>query len=394
MLFNARYELIAELGRGTIADTHVANCLETGSGVILKWLRRELSEEPQHIDLFLRAAERASSISHPHVAGVADYGIDSHGTAYIALERAKGLNLEGLMFDRRLTPNVAVEVAVQLLSGLEACHAASVLHRDVKPRNVIVSLDETSGRPTSVKLTDVGLTEAMNDDDTCLERIGWRGDSLRYMAPERVEGDTVSERSDLYSVGVLLYEMLVGGPLIREVDELKALDAVRTGRWIRPVALAPELPEALLSVVESALHLDPSRRPRTAGEFAALLRPFRTHTFAPSAAPGKDAGWNAAPATLNGPYAPSYNPLNGSRPVPRPRADSACPADMLVDPTFPRSPIAPRLEALHADAFRGRMPSDEPPPPVAQPVGSRLGWLVGAGLGFGLLVTFLEVLGS
>lgn len=393
MLFNARYELVSELGRGTIADTHVANCLETGSGVILKWLRRELSEEPQHIDLFLRAAERASSVSHLHVAGVADYGIDSHGTAYIAVERAKGVNLEGLLFDRKLAPAAAIEVTVQVLAGLEACHAASVLHRDIKPRNVIISLDERTGHPTSVKLTDVGLTEAMNDDEACLERIGWRGDSLRYMAPERVEGDTVSERSDLYSVGVLLYEMLVGSPLIRESDELRALDAVRTGRWIRPVALAPELPEALLAVVESALHLEPARRPRTAAEFMALLRPFRSHTFAPSATPSNNAGWNAAPATLNGPYAPSYSPTHGSRPVPRPRPDSACPSDMLVDPTFPRSPIAPRLEALHADAFRGRMPSDEPPP-APQPVGGRLGWLVGAGLGFGLLVTFLEVLGS
>lgn len=393
MLFNARYELIAELGRGTIADTHVAHCLETGSAVLLKWLRRELSEEPHHIDLFLRAAERASNVSHPNVAGVADYGIDSHGTAYVAVERAKGLNLEGLMFDRKLAPDVALEVTVQLLAGLEACHAASVLHRDIKPRNVIVSLDEATGRPTSVKLTDVGLTESMNDDDTCLERIGWRGDSLRYMAPERVEGDAVSERSDIYSVGVLLYEMLVGSPLIREVDELRALDAVRTGRWIRPVALAPELPEALFSVMEAALHLDPSRRPRTAAEFAALLQPFLTHAFGASSIPSSEPIWNAS-ATLNGPYAPSYNPRQGSRPVPRPRADSACPADMLVDPTFPRSPIAPRLEALHADAFRGGTPSEEPPPPAPQPVVSRLGWLVGAGLGFGLLVTFLEVLGS
>ena len=150
-----------------------------------------------------------------------------------------------------------------------------------------MSLDERTGRPTSVKLTDVGLTEAMNDDEACLERIGWRGDSLRYMAPERAEGETITERSDLYSVGVLLYEMLVGGPLIRESDELRALDAVRTGRWIRPVALAPELPETLLALVESALNLDAARRPRTAAEFSALLRPFRSHTFAPSATPAR-----------------------------------------------------------------------------------------------------------
>lgn len=394
MLFNARYELISELGRGTIADTHIAHCLETGSSVILKWLRRELSEEPQHIDLFLRAAERASMASHGSLAAVLDWGIDSHGTAYIATERAKGVNLEGLLFDRRLPPSVAVEVTTKLLAAVEACHAAGVLHRDIKPRNVVISLDEHTGRPTSVKLTDVGLTEALNDDETCLERIGWRGDSLRYMAPERVEGETVSERSDLYSVGVLLYEMLVGAPLIREVDELRALDAVRSGRWVRPVTLVPELPEALLAVVESALHLDPQKRPRGAGEFAALLRPYCTATLA-SALPGQaNGGWNVTPSSLNGPYAPSYSPTNGSRPVPRPRPDSACPTDMLVDPTFPRSPIAPRLEALHADAFRGRMPSDEPPPAPQQPVGSRLGWLVGAGLGFGLLVTFLEVLGS
>lgn len=393
MLFNARYELVAELGRGTIADTRVAQCLETGACVILKWLRRELSEEPQHIDLFLGAAERASNVVHAHVAAVIDYGIDSHGTAYVAVERARGVNLEAMLFDRRVEPQAAIEITLQLLAGLEACHAASVLHRDIKPRNVIVSLDEHTGHPTSVKLTDIGLTEAMTDDDTCLERMGWRGDSLRYMAPERVEGDVVTERSDLYSVGVLLYELLVGAPLIRESDELRALEAVRTGRWVRPVALAPELPEALLALVEAALHLDPSHRPRTAAEFAASLRPFRSHTFAPSASPA-NGHWKVASVTLNGPYAPSYHPMNGSRPVPRPRADSACPVDMLVDPTFPRSPIAPRLEALHADAFGGPTPSVEPPPGAADAVASRLGWLVGAGLGFGLLVTVLEVLGG
>lgn len=393
MLFNARYELLSELGRGTVTDTHVAQCLETGAQVILKWLRRELSEESQHIDLFLRAAERASAISHPNVAAVLDYGIDSHGTAYIATERAKGVNLEALLFDRRLAPGVAIEITMRVLAGVEACHQASVLHRDIKPRNVLVSFDERTGRPQEVKLTDVGLTESMNDDETCLERIGWRGDSLRYMAPERVEGDVVSERSDLYSVGVLLYEMLVAGPLIRETDELRALDAVRCGRWIRPVGLVPELPEELLSIVESALRLDPSHRPRSAGEFAAMLRPFCSQAFALSALPAESAGWNFVQSATPGPYAPSYSPINGSRPVPRPRPDSACPTDMLVDPTFPRSPLAPRLEALHADAFRGATPSSEPPP-MPQTVGGRLGWLVGAGLGFGLLVTFLEVLGS
>jgi eukaryotic-like serine/threonine-protein kinase len=344
----------------------------------------------------LRAAERAGMAVHANLAAVLDYGIDSHGTAYIATERAKGVNLEGLLFDRCLPPSVAVEVTMKVLAAIEACHGAGVLHRDIKPRNVVVSLDERTGRPTSVKLTDVGLTEALNDDETCLERIGWRGDSLRYMAPERVEGDTVTELSDLYSIGVLLYEMLVGAPLIREVDELQALDAVRAGKWIRPVALAPELPEALLALVESALSLDPQRRPRNAAEFAALLRPYCTG-LATSALPAKasaNGGWNLEPSSLNGPYAPSYSPMNGSRPVPRPRPDSACPSDMLVDPTFPRSPIAPRLEALHADAFRGRTPSNEPPPPAPQPVSGRLGWLVGAGVGFGLLVTFLEVLGS
>lgn len=392
MLFNARYELLSELGRGTIADTRIANCLETGATVILKWLRRELSEEPHHIDLFLRAAERASTIAHRGVANVVDYGIDSHGTAYVVTERAPGVNLEALLFDHRLAPEVAVDVTLRLLSAVEACHEAGVLHRDIKPRNVIVSLREPAGRPTSVKLTDMGLTEAMNDDETCLERIGWRGDSLRYMAPERVEGDTVSERSDLYSVGVLLYEMLVGGPLIREVDEMRALDAVRTGRWIRPVALAPQLPESLLAIVESALSLDPMRRPRSAAEFAALLRPFEAHVERGASVPTDSKGWQVHASTPAGPYAPSYNPINGSRPVPRPRPDSACPNDMLVDPTFPRSPIAPRLEALHADAFRGRMPSNEPPPQTT--VGGRVGWVVGAGLGFGLLLTFLEVLGS
>lgn len=392
MLFNAQYELVSDLGRGTVTDTHAARWLETGEPVILKWLRRELAEEPHHVDLFLEACERASAVVHEHVASVVDYGIDAHGTAYFATRRAKGKNLDALLFDRRLAPAIAVEITVGLLDGLAACHRASILHRDIKPRNVIVSMDETGSSLHAVTLTDVGITETLNDDDSCIERMGWRGDSLRYMAPERVEGLGVTEHSDLYSVGVLLYEMLVGNPLIRETDELKALDSVRQGRWVRPVALAPELPEELLAIVESALERDPARRPASAEEFAALLRPFAGSTTGnPLTHP--DAGWNFVQSAIPGPYAPSYCPVNGSRPIPRPRPDSACPTNMLVDPTFPRSPIAPRLESLNADALRGAPPSIEPEAPP-ESSSDKLGWVVGAGLGMGLAVAFLEVLSS
>jgi eukaryotic-like serine/threonine-protein kinase len=389
-LFNARYELTAELGRGTITDAYAGRCLESGRDLLIKLLRRELSEEPHHIDLFLRAAERASSISHDAVAAIVDFGIDSHGTAFAAVERAKGVHLEALLFDRRLTPEKAVEITLGVLSGLEACHASGVLHRDIKPRNVVVATEQSATKPISVKLTDPGLTEALTEDESCLERIGWRGDSLRYMAPERLDGSALDERADIYSVGALLYEMLTGAPLIRETDELRALDAVRTGRWVRPVALAPHLPEGLLALVESALHLDPNMRPQTATDFVIQLKSFREAAMA-SAVP--QSMLDAEPLSNASPYAPSYCPRQSSRKVPRPRPDSACPSDMLVDPTFPRAPQAPRLEALHADAFRGRMPSSEPPP-MGAGAGAKLGWFVGAGLGFGLLLTFIEVLGG
>jgi serine/threonine protein kinase len=209
------------------------------------------------------------------------------------------------------------------------------------------------------------------------------------MAPERVDGSTVDERADIYSVGALLYELLTGAPLIRETDELRALDAVRTGRWVRPVALAPHLPEGLLALVESTLNLDPNQRPQTATDFLIQLKPFRHSAFA-SAVPFSLA---SEPLSNPSPYAPSYCPTESSRRVPRPRPDSACPSDMLVDPTFPRAPQAPRLEQIHAEAFRGRMPSSEPPP-MGPAANGKLGWLVGAGVGFGLLLTFIEVLGG
>lgn len=391
-LFNARYELTSELGRGTIADTYAGKCLESGRDLVIKLLRRELCEEPQHIDLFLRAAERASSVSHESVASIVDFGIDGHGTAFVAAERAKGVHLEALLFDRRLTPEKAIEITLGILEAVQACHASNVLHRDIKPRNVVVASDDNPTKPPRVKLTDPGLTEAMSEDEACVERIGWRGDSLRYMAPERVDGSVVDERADLYSVGALLYEMLTGAPLIRETDELRALDAVRTGRWVRPVALAPHLPEGLLALVESALHLDPDQRPQTATDFVIQLKSFREAAMA-SALP---ESWLESPSSEPNPYAPSYCPQESSRRVPRPRPDSACPSDMLLDPTFPRAPQAPRLEAIHAEAFRGRMPSSEPPPMASGTAAAngKLGWLVGAGLGFGLLLTFIEVLGG
>src|SRR5690606_16534479 len=136
-----------------------------------------------------------------------------------------------------------------------------------------------------------------------------------------------------YSVGVLLYELLAGVPLIDETDEWRALEAVRNGRWQRLAQRAPHLPPALIAVVEDALSVDPELRPRSAAAFARQLSPF----ISPVA--------NSESETKQR-FAPSYCPSNALSKVPQPHHDSACPGDLLLAPTFPRSPPAPRLEAL------------------------------------------------
>lgn len=269
-----RYRVVASLGRGTMGRVYSAVRLSDGLAVALKILAA--TEAGGALGKRLgREAKALGAIAHPHVAGVVELGEDARG-AFLATELAPGVSLERMLRERRLAPELALAIGDQVLSALAHAHALGILHRDVKPENVIVEI--APGGAPHARLLDFGLAK-FHDRGTwgaqsTLTQQGAIVGTPAYLAPEQVFGPSVDARSDVYSMGVLLFEMLTGSwPFVAEdvVDVLRAhaLSEVPTLAETRgDVAFRPELE----AVVARALAKKPRDRWDGAGEMREALR--------------------------------------------------------------------------------------------------------------------------
>ncbi len=268
----AGYELGDELGRGGMGIVFAARHATLGRPAVLKRLRRELVDEPEIVERFLNEASTAAALHHPNVAAV--YDCFRHRSEwYIAQEFVDGIDL-GQLLERRgsLPPRIVVRVALQLARGLEALHAAGTIHRDLKPANVLIS------RKGEVKLVDFGI--ALGATREALTRPGTALGTPPYMSPEQLEGKRVDAQSDLFALGALMYEMLVGTPpYAAPADDEWAvhLSDMKKERFkglpARVAALdearGPRIPRELRRLVHSCLRARPARR---AGSATALRR--------------------------------------------------------------------------------------------------------------------------
>jgi serine/threonine protein kinase len=261
-----RYRLEQPLGHGGMATVYLARDEQLDRAVAVKLLAEKLADDATFRKRFLREARLAARLSHPNVVSVYDAGETEDGRPYIVMEHVEGVTLADLMRERgRLSAAEAVGLAVQACRGLAHAHAAGLVHRDVKPQNLLLRLDGT------LKVADFGIARAA--ETTALTQAGTVLGTAAYLSPEQATGDEVTSAADVYSLGAVLYELLTGR-LPYELDSLVDLVEKQARGSIAPVSeLSPEVPHHVEDAVMHSLARNPAYRPASAEALARELEP-------------------------------------------------------------------------------------------------------------------------
>ena len=281
-----RYRLERPLGHGGMASVYLAHDAELDRPVAVKLLAESLAGDTAFRQRFLREARLAARLSHPNVVAVFDAGEADGGRPYIVMEYVEGTTLEGR---GPLPPAEGVALAVQACHGLAHAHAAGLVHRDVKPHNLLLRSDGT------LKVADFGIARAA--EATALTQVGTVLGTAAYLAPEQAAGEEVTAAADVYSLGAVLYELLTGRPPYEPASLADLADRPE----IRPVSeLAPDVPRHVEDAVMRSLARNPAYRPASAGELARELgdQPTAATRAAPAlpARRSRRRWWLAVPA--------------------------------------------------------------------------------------------------
>ena len=261
-LFDGRYRIIRRLGAGGMANVYLAEDQELGRNVAIKILNERHAGDEQFVERFRREAKNAASLSHPNIVSIYDRG-EAEGTYYIAMEHLDGRNLKELIVARGPAPvRIAIEYTKQILSALRFAHRNGIVHRDIKPHNVLVDRD---GR---LKVTDFGIARAGASQMT---EAGSIVGTAQYLSPEQARGTAVDQRSDLYSVGIVLYELLTGTVPYTGDSPVEIAMKHLSAKLPLPSEKRPDLPHDLDLVVARALAKDSDDRFADADEFEAEL---------------------------------------------------------------------------------------------------------------------------
>ncbi len=263
-VFNQRYRLGARLGEGGMAVVYEGIDTLLRRPVAIKVLREQYASDEEFVQRFYREAQSAASLAHPNVVNVYDVGQEGK-TYYIVMELVAGTTLaEMISGDGRIPENAAIDYAVQICAGLAYAHRQGFLHRDVKPANVLVTKDDV------VKLSDFGIARAVSQHTMAVTQPGMVMGSVSYFSPEQAQGHELTQSSDLYSVGVMLYQMVVGR-LPYEGDSPVAVALKHVNQPI-PAIGEDQASPALAAVIRKLLQKDPKARFQSAHETATALR--------------------------------------------------------------------------------------------------------------------------
>ncbi|MEV8531716.1 serine/threonine-protein kinase [Streptomyces sp. NPDC051211] len=267
----AGYRVESEIGRGGMAVVYKATDLRLDRTVALKLLAPELARNDTFRKRFVHESKVAAAIDHPHIVPVFEAG-ETEGLLYIAMRYVAGLDLRALL-DRTgpLPVDTAARIAGQVASALDAAHDHDLVHRDVKPGNILIAEGTDSDHPEHVYLTDFGLTKK-SLSLTGFTGVGQFVGTLDYVAPEQISGKPVDGRCDVYSLGCVVYETLAGGPPFQRDDDMALLWAHQYDPPPPLTSRRPGLPPALDGVLARALAKSPEDRWPTCLEFAGALR--------------------------------------------------------------------------------------------------------------------------
>ena len=265
-VLNGRYSLIAPVGGGGMATVYKARDNILGRIVAVKILREQYAEDAPFVARFRREAQSAANLTHPNIVSVYDVGQDAD-THYIVMEFVAGQSLKELLNKGHTAPlplERAVNIAAQILAGLEYAHRSGLIHRDIKPQNILLTGDGT------IKVTDFGIAKSVSD--LSLTDAGIALGTAHYFSPEQAKGERVTPQSDIYALGVTLFEMITGR-LPFESENAVGLAYKHIGEAPpSPRALNPNVPLRLEAIVLKALAKDPTQRYSSAAEMERSLR--------------------------------------------------------------------------------------------------------------------------
>ncbi|MEU6177794.1 Stk1 family PASTA domain-containing Ser/Thr kinase [Streptomyces coeruleorubidus] len=313
-----RYELGPVLGRGGMAEVYHAHDTRLGRQVAVKTLRADLARDPSFQARFRREAQSAASLNHPAIVAVYDTGedyIDNVSIPYIVMEYVDGSTLRELLHSgRKLLPERSMEMTIGILQGLEYAHRNGIVHRDIKPANVMLT------RNGQVKVMDFGIARAMGDSGMTMTQTAAVIGTAQYLSPEQAKGEQVDARSDLYSTGCLLYELLtVRPPFVGDSPVAVAYQHVREEPQA-PSVFDPEITPEMDAIVLKALVKDPDYRYQSADEMRADIE---------ACLDGQPVAATAAMGSVG------YGGYPDDQPTTALRADSGAGATSMLPPMSP-----------------------------------------------------------
>ncbi len=374
LLLADRFQLERLLGVGGVGEVYYAQHNVLGVPYAVKVLREALADDEVIVERFRREAYAASRLHHPNIVQTHDFGRTEDEELYIVMEYVDGPSLRTLIAECAPGPpplNRGLRILAQLASALEHAHAANIVHRDLKPDNILLTVDRDGG--DVVKVLDFGLAKVLGDEGTAITQLGQVFGSPQYMSPEQARGEPVDTRSDIYSFGVLAYEVACGRPpfvygsmprlLVAHMEEKPPLPSAHL-----PVE-APPLPDPLESILLACLEKDPADRPATVGEVRKVLEglleslPAAPRRAIPEDVEKviRDTGFDTvSPSGFYPATSTSYNPANQAATVPQMGQPADLPAARPGDPAY-REWFWGQAVKLAVDLAEGLLQGEAPP---------------------------------
>lgn len=262
MMIGDRYEILEKIGTGGMSDVYRAKCHKLNRFVAVKVLKQEFAENENFVSKFIIEAQAAAGLMHPNIVNVYDVG-EENGIHYIVMELIEGITLKKYIEKKsRLSYKEAVSIAIQVSMGIEAAHNNHIIHRDIKPQNIIISRDG------KVKVTDFGIAKAATSNTISSNVMG----SVHYTSPEQARGGYSDEKSDVYSLGITMFEMLTGRvPFNGDTTVAIAIKHIQEELPF-PSDFVPEIPVAVESIVLKCCQKSPDRRYQNMGELLKDLK--------------------------------------------------------------------------------------------------------------------------